>query len=206
MKEQDKLKAANESRSFKRRLFGLFKTAVSAAYWYASITSGGSVPGALFVIGLGATVAGRLLRGAGFITGSETLQYAGAKISDVGVKLALSPIFVSAWGADAIGETLRGKKSSFFRRQFENCFDWVSGINTEKQKILEKHQTNPLQQDKVEQQEAHKQNQQQSLNNDTQVRRPPNNVENKILHNTQTIKPQITAGIGKTRGAKQINI
>ncbi len=115
------------------RKFGAAKMLVSGTYLFA-VANPPALLG-LAVLGAGGIVGGRLMRTFGWMIGSKTLMDIGARIADIGVKVAFSPVYAAAVGLDGLYGGVTGQDVSIadgLIGKVNSATNWISGMNSVK--------------------------------------------------------------------------
>ena len=113
--------------SLYNRVKGVAKAGIGALYWSIAISSGGSLPAITALYGLAILGTGRITRSIGQISGSENLKKLGAGIGDIGVKVALSPVYFTTLGLDGLSNAYNGKEDNNFSNYINKKTNWISG-------------------------------------------------------------------------------
>lgn len=113
--------------SLYNRVKGAAKAGIGAAYWSIAISSGGSLPAITALYGIAIIATGRIIRSVGQITDYEPLKKTGADIGNIGVKIALSPIYFSTLGLDGLANLYNGKADNNFSNSINRNTNWISG-------------------------------------------------------------------------------
>jgi hypothetical protein len=119
---------------------GLFKAGLGVAFWSWVAGTGGGLLAATTVVGLGSLFVGRLIRGVGQLTGSKSTAEFGARVADLGVKVALSPFYMTAFGVDGLHSAVTRKDKQGLVNWLNEKTNRISGMNTvllERQQPLE---------------------------------------------------------------------
>ena len=119
-----------EKRSLGNIPAGLFKAGLGVAFWSWVAGTGGGLLAATTVVGLGSLFVGRLIRGVGQLTGSKSTAEFGARVADFGVKVALSPFYMTAFGVDGLHSAVTRKDKQGLVNWLNEKTNWISGMNT----------------------------------------------------------------------------
>lgn len=113
--------------SLYNRVKGVAKAGIGAAYWSIAVSSGGSLPAITALYGIAIIATGRIIRSVGQITGYEPLKKTGADLGNIGVKIALSPIYFSTLGLDGLANLYNGKADNNLSNLINRNTNWISG-------------------------------------------------------------------------------
>lgn len=115
-------------RPITNRLLGLAKATTGLAYWVVTVSSGPVVPIFFALVGAAPTITGFAIKFIGEKMGSRKAEKFGADMQDIGIKILASPIWVSCFALDGVGNMITGSKKN-----------WLSEWNLNIKKVEKRH-------------------------------------------------------------------
>ncbi len=173
MKEKE-----DEYRPVSNRINGLFKVGAAALYWSFTLSSGLVFPGLLALAGSAIAVTGLVVKTIGEKTDLRKMEKFGADIIDSGVKACLSPIWVSCYAIDGIGNFITGSKKNRLSR-----WDFNSKAVEERHAFQEQKMAEAMRQAQTQEQSPHQASQINNRDNKSNLNTVPLPTVN---HNRKT--------------------